>query len=587
MGEDTIHCTPEGKWTPIVPQCKVAECKPIGPHLFKRPKNQFIRTAVNSSCDEGFQLSESAYQLCQGTVPWFIEIRLCKEITCPPPPAIHNGIHTGSSSEDVPYGTVVTYMCYPGPEEGVQFNLIGEHTIHCTSDSRGRGFWSGPAPLCNLSLPAVQCSDVHVPNGNKISVNGAPYFYNDTVTFKCDNGYILIGNREIRCKANNTWDPKIPLCEKEGCEPMRELPDFPNDTHVKLVNRTCQNGYQLTGHTYEKCQNAKNGTWFQKIAICTVILCQPPPNVANGSHTGMMAEHFLYGNEVSYECDQGFYLLGEKTLQCINDSKGHGSWSGPPPQCLQSSPLTHCPDPEVKHGYKLNKTQSAYFHNDTVHFVCNQGFIMNGSHLIRCHTNNTWVPGVPACIRKAFLGCQSPSTIPNGNHTGGNIARFSPGMSVTYSCYEGYLLAGEAILICTHEGTWNQPAPYCKEVNCSFPKDTNGIQKGLQPGKTYRFGATVTLECEDGYTLEGSPQSQCQGDHQWNPPLAICKYRSTIPLICGISAGSAVIILFSVSFCVIIKHRERNYSTKTRPKEGALHLETREVYSIDPYNPAS
>lgn len=46
------------------------------------------------------------------------------------------------------------------------------------------------------------------------------------------------------------------------------------------------------------------------------------------------------------------------------------------------------------------------------------------------------------------------------------------------------------------------------EVNCSFPEDTNGIQKGVQPGKTYRFGATVTLECEDGYTLEGSPQSQ-------------------------------------------------------------------------------
>lgn len=63
------------------------------------------------------------------------------------------------------------------------------------------------------------------------------------------------------------------------------------------------------------------------------------------------------------------------------------------------------------------------------------------------------------------------------------------------------------------------------EVNCSFPEATNGIQKGLQLGKMYRYGATVTLECEDGYTLEGSPQSQCQDDHQWDPPLAICKYR--------------------------------------------------------------
>lgn len=121
--------------------------------------------------------------------------------------------------------------------------------------------------------------------------------------------------------------------------------------------------------------------------------------VKNGKHTGMTAKHFLYGNEVSYECDPGFNLQGEKSLQCRNGPKGHGSWSGPPPKCSKSSP-NHCPDPEVKHGYKLNKTHSAYSHNDTVHVACNPGFIMNGSHLIRCHTNNTWVPGVPTCIRK-------------------------------------------------------------------------------------------------------------------------------------------------------------------------------------------
>lgn len=63
---------------------------------------------------------------------------------------------------------------------------------------------------------------------------------------------------------------------------------------------------------------------------------------------------------------------------------------------------------------------------------------------------------------QAFLGCQPPLDIPNGNHTGGDMARFSPGMSILYSCDQGYLLVGEAFLLCTHEGTWSQPAPYCK-----------------------------------------------------------------------------------------------------------------------------
>lgn len=114
----------------------------------------------------------------------------------------------------------------------------------------------------------------------------------------------------------------------------------------------------------------------------------------------MMAQHFLYGTEVSYECDQGFSLLGQKNIRCISDSQGHGTWSGPPPRCFKSRPVTHCPDPEVKHGYKLNRTQSSYSHNDTVYIACKPGFILNGSDSIRCHTNNRWVPGIPTCIKK-------------------------------------------------------------------------------------------------------------------------------------------------------------------------------------------
>uniref|UniRef100_G1P1I2 Complement C3d receptor 2 n=1 Tax=Myotis lucifugus TaxID=59463 RepID=G1P1I2_MYOLU len=402
VGEESINCTSDGVWTPTVPKCKVAECEPIGKYLYKKPQNQLIRPDVNSSCDEGSRLGESVYQLCQGTIPWFMEIRLCKEITCPPPPVIDNGAHTGSSSEDFLYGTTVTYSCNPGPEKGVEFSLIGESTIHCTKDGQERGIWSGPAPLCKLSLPAVQCSRAHIENGYQISGKEAPYVYNDSVTFKCDDGFTLKGSSEIRCKANDTWDPEIPVCEKEAtCEPTGEdVQELPADSHVILVNTSCQDGYQLTGHTYQKCEDAENGVWFQKIPLCKAIHCPPPPVIDNGRHTGVMAEDFLHGIEISYECDQGFSLLGERNIRCISDSEGHGSWSAPPPRCLKPPPVAHCPHPEVKHGYTLNKTRSSYSHNDVVYVACNPGFIMNGSDLVRCHANNKWVPGVPTCIKK-------------------------------------------------------------------------------------------------------------------------------------------------------------------------------------------
>ncbi|XP_075852994.1 complement receptor type 2 [Microcebus murinus] len=589
VGEESIHCTPDGVWTPTAPRCKEAECKPAGKKLFTKPQNQFVRPHVNPFCKEGYRLGGSVYELCEDRIPWYMEIRVCNEITCPPPPVIPNGTHTGSSSEDVSYGTTVTYTCHPGPERGVQFDLTGDSTIRCISDDQKRGIWSGPAPTCKLSLPTALCLLAPIANGYKISGKEAPYSYNDSVTFTCRDGFTLKGSSQIRCKADNTWDPEIPVCEKEACQPVREdLREIPADSHVETVNTSCPNGYQLTGHAYQKCQDDRKGVWFQTFSLCKVIRCPPPPLIGNGRHSGMMARHFLYGNEVSYECDQGFYLLGEKYLQCRNDSQGRGSWSGPPPQCLESPTVTHCPNPEVRHGYTLNETHSAYSHNDIVYVACNPGFIMNGSHLIKCHSDNTWVPGVPTCIRMAFLGCQPPSKIPSGNHTGGSIARFFPGMSILYSCDQGYLLVGEALLVCTYEGTWSQPAPYCKEVNCSSPANMNGIQKGLEPRKMYQYGAIVTLECEDGYTLDGSPQSQCQADRQWDPPLAVCKSDSFVPIISGISAFALLLLcLAAVTLHTIIKHRGRNYYTNKRPQEEAAHVETRELYSIDPYNPAS
>ncbi|XP_054568191.1 complement receptor type 2-like isoform X2 [Eptesicus fuscus] len=467
-GQPSSQCVIAGQralWTKM-PKCEVAECEPIGKYLYKKPQDRLIRPAVKSSCDEGSQLGESVYQLCQGAIPWFMEIRLCIEITCPPPPVIYNGTHTGSSSEDFPYGTTVTYSCNPGPEKGIEFNLIGESTIRCTTNDQERGIWSGPAPLCELSLPAVQCSRAHIENGYQISGKEAPYVYNDSVTVKCDEGFTLKGSSEIRCKANNTWDPELPICEKEApCQPAGEdVQELPADSHVVLVNRSCPDGYQLTGHTYQKCEDAGNGVWFQRIPLCQAIHCPPPLVIDNGRHTGVMAEQFLYGMEISYECDHGFSLLGERNIRCISDSEGHGSWSGPPPRCLKPPPVAHCPNPEVKHGYTLNKTRSSYSHNDIVYVACNPGFIMNGSDLVRCHTNNKWVPGIPTCIRKGSLA----------------------------------------------------------------------------------------------------------------------------PLLGGLSAGFMVLIfLVSVTLCMRLKHRKHNYFTNKSPTEGDLHLEIRELYSVDPHNPAS
>ncbi|KAG8504406.1 Complement receptor type 2 [Galemys pyrenaicus] len=731
-GEEAVRCSPDGEWTPAAPWCRVAECEPAGQQLFERPRGQFIRLAVNSSCEEGYRLGGSMYQPCRGPAPWFVEMRLCEEITCPPPPAIANGLHTGSASEEAPYGATVTYACGPGPEPGVGFQLVGEPVLRCTS-LHGRGVWSGPAPTCRLALPTTQCPPVRVAQG-RVSGRGGPHAYNDSVAVHCDAGFTLKGSGRIRCLANGTWDPPVPTCEKgcgpptgplhgwhsgagqalfvpgtrvefgcdpgfslagsasSSCEPSgtwsppapqceetpcrpvgEELQRVPPGSHVVTVNTSCSSaGFQLVGYAYRQCQDAGSGPWFQRLMRCEAVLCQPPPAISHGRHSGAPGKPVLFGHEVSYKCDQGFSLVGAPAIRCERSAAGRGSWSGPPPRC---QPPTHCPALEARPGRRLSGAGPPYSHNDRVLVTCAPGFIMNGSGEIRCHSAGagppTWVPGVPTCIRK---GCHRPALIPYGNHTGGAEARFSPGMSVLYSCEQGYLLVGDPLLLCTHEGVWNQPPPACKErgrparlvpstpaavrrlrlcsqedpgasrgpqrclevtaeapgpkhggqwkgnrvrercggrggvrgrrllglqdplawhrgaaqrdasaeVNCSFPAHELGAQRGPGPGSVFQYGAIVTVECEDGYTLEGSSQSQCQDDHRWDPPLASCRSQAWSQ---GLSAGFVLLIcLVSFLLCKTLKHRERNYRTSTGPKEGELGLEPRAAHFVDPYS---
>lgn len=63
-------------------------------------------------------------------------------ISCPPPPAIADGKHNGNGTEEFMYSSVVMYMCDPG------LQLVGNETLHCTTEDGINGVWSGSPPKC-------------------------------------------------------------------------------------------------------------------------------------------------------------------------------------------------------------------------------------------------------------------------------------------------------------------------------------------------------------------------------------------------------------------------------------------------------
>ncbi|KFQ76825.1 Complement receptor type 2, partial [Phoenicopterus ruber ruber] len=98
---------------------------------------------------------------------------------------------------------------------------------------------------------------------------------------------------------------------------------------------------------------------------------------------------------------------------------------------------------------------------------------------------------------------------------------------VQYSCSDGYSLTGNASISCTARGTWSRPRPRCEANGCERPEIENGRTTGLET--TYRLADIVVFECDFGYALKGSQESQCQFGGTWDPPVPICEKMLQCP----------------------------------------------------------
>ncbi|KAM5294295.1 complement receptor type 1 isoform 1-T2 [Glossophaga mutica] len=531
-GAASLHCTPQGDWSPSAPRCTVKSCAkfldqlPNGHILF--PLNLELGAKVSFMCDEGFRLkgSSTSYCVLVGMKSlWSNRAPVCEQIFCPNPPAILNGNHTGTSLRNIPYGKEISYTCDSHADRGMTFNLIGESTIRCTSDSQGNGIWSGPAPRCELSVPLGYCKapEQFLFAKPTTLTDGSEFPVGTSLNYKCSPGYFE-NMFSITCLEKLVWSSAKGICKRKSCgtppKPINGMVHINTDTQFgSTVNYSCNEGHRLLGSPSAACHlSGSNVTWDKEAPVCQKIFCPNPPTILNGNHTGTSLRNIPYGKEISYTCDSHtdrgmtFNLIGESTIRCTSDSQGNGIWSGPAPRC-ELTVSTVCPPPHKMH---------------------------------------------------------------NGHYAGGDTSPYLPGMTLNYICDPGYLLVGKAYIFCTHEGTWSQSDHYCKEVKCSLPQFMNGIQKGLEMSKEFKYRANVTLECEAGYTLEGSPWSQCQADNNWEPPLGTCTSRSRDTFIIGTTFGVIFCIVPIIVSCWMILKCKKGSSRDEKPKEVKIHLHPEE-----------
>uniref|UniRef100_A0A8C5TYZ2 Sushi domain-containing protein n=1 Tax=Malurus cyaneus samueli TaxID=2593467 RepID=A0A8C5TYZ2_9PASS len=241
----------------------------------------------------------------------------------------------------------------------------------------------------------------------------------------------------------------------------------------------------------------------------------PPSHFAELTKESKTKLEFAVGDTVRYSCRPGHSRRPgmPQTLTCLQNH----TWSEP---C--SFPGKQCKYPESpKNGRVVVLTDLLF--GSTVNHTCDEGYRMVGQSHRRCEVlgrDVAWTGLPPIC---QTVECLQPPNITNGRLKGNTSGTFPSGATVSYTCNRGYSLVGNAFINCTVSGVWSQPLPQCKggSVLCEFP-DVQGVKKAIK-GNTYRSGTNITLECDDGFMLEGISHTQCQEDFSWDPPVPACK----------------------------------------------------------------
>ncbi|XP_010079062.1 PREDICTED: complement receptor type 2-like [Pterocles gutturalis] len=348
---------------------------------------------------------------------------------------------------------------------------------------------------------------------------GATTFrHNSVVEYVCRPGYVRNINSQgtLVCGRNNKWHGSREMC----------IP----------VNFTCNTGYRLVGDSEIRCV-IKNGvlTWDRDIPICEPIPCSPPPEIANGEHSGAGKDLFEYGASVTYWChtvrrgERPFSLVGDASIFCTTTDNVNGVWSKPAPECR----VVNCEHPRVENGRLLSGYRAEYTYRDTAVFDCNFRYAMNGSDAATCTENGLWDPPLPLC---QLSSCDDPPDVHNAVKAklAGNL--FPVETIITYECREGHQFSlGETTrhIKCLPDFTWSETPHPCERIRCQRPDINNGKPLNVYEDKdNYMYGDRLEVTCNDGFAFKGRGSNvvlQCASDGRWDPAVPECTEEPRCP----------------------------------------------------------
>jgi len=372
------------------------------------------------------------------------------------------------------------------------------------------GQWKDELGTCER----IKCRNPGDFQNGRIELEGSDFSYESTIRYSCNEGYELQNSysRVRTCSHDGQWNPTLdPYCERKKCGSPGDLiygnMEQTGESFGDTATYNCDEGYALVGNQEREC--TAEGRWTGSVPSCQRVTCNPLAQPRNGQHDGSGTSSFASGSVVSFKCHEGYKLDGAELLRCQLDKDGEtANWTNDPPIC---HPIT-CKNPEVNSNVEVEGNEFTF--GKSIRFKCRDGFALRGSSLATC-TASGWDTQPPSCSAKA---CSNPGKPDNGERDGDNFNAYS---TVTFSCDHGYELepSDSETLICLPNTRWNKPSPICTPMKCP---PLARLENGRLSTELFQFGQNITFECFPGYQLQGNPEIGCTANGHWDRDMAQC-----------------------------------------------------------------
>nr|CAB3265951.1 E-selectin-like [Phallusia mammillata] len=287
----------------------------------------FLNSTCSYKCNPGYNLVGDSEVGCfetSGGLVWERTAPKCERAECDAleAPERQNGRRRCSDSNKV--GSSCIYSC----DEG--YELMGNLQINCNLD----GKWSNESPTC-IRVTCDIAATSNIANGETICEESN--FYASVCVFSCRIGFYLEGDETTTCQQNGEWTVSKPTCQRVTCE--KQDVEIGNGLSVcsdsnfygSTCTFACDEGYLLIGPARVTCQD--NFIWSTPPSFCEQITCEKQAYNDFENGDAECTDSNIYGSSCAFTCDDGYFLTGQDTIQCIGD----GVWSNPPPSCQRET----------------------------------------------------------------------------------------------------------------------------------------------------------------------------------------------------------------------------------------------------------